>query len=192
MEESLPVRLWGVDPTYWSSVKLFVHHLLSLPSYPGLAESSRMGSRAVSNVEIMGVIVGMTQRHAHVVYLVDDGSGVIPCLCWFPAPGSSSSAAAAAAAAPSLYRHAPAVASGFSSSPFALLAHGTVVRVRGRATTYLGQRQITVESTCQRTTHAGTRHAHMKQWCAPSLTRVLGCVHVRCGNGSQCGNFALA
>lgn len=109
---------------------------------------------------------------------VDDGSGILHCNCWFnqsaayassstadPASAASSSTAAAAAAATaaaaasissalqpshsSFYRHSPAAAGGFVSSPFSTLRMGSTVRARGKIGPYRGRRVMTVEAMCQ-------------------------------------------
>lgn len=33
--EGLPVKLWGLDPLYWSHIKLFIIEIFELPRYPG-------------------------------------------------------------------------------------------------------------------------------------------------------------
>jgi len=61
-------RLWGVDPVFWSSVKLRVSDVFSLPCYPGLPDSFRLGSHPVTKVELVGVVVAVLQRGAFVSY----------------------------------------------------------------------------------------------------------------------------
>ena len=33
--EGLPVKFWGLDPLYWTHIKLFGTEILKLPPYPG-------------------------------------------------------------------------------------------------------------------------------------------------------------
>ena len=57
-----------MDPVFWSSVKLRVGDVLSLPAYPGLPDSFRLGSHPITKVELVGVVVAVLQRGAFVSY----------------------------------------------------------------------------------------------------------------------------
>ena len=94
-----PVERWGLDPRFWSFNRFFAGQLLAFPAtqLPGVyaarcpidattvAPSSASpaaapgGVRPVLKVEIVGVVVGVDPRRKVVTYLVDDGTGVLPC-----------------------------------------------------------------------------------------------------------------
>ncbi|KAJ3088453.1 CST complex subunit STN1 [Quaeritorhiza haematococci] len=75
----------------------------------------------IRKVEVFGLIVGVDERPAAVSYLVDDGSGIIPCLYWFPRS--------------QLYET--------NRNVHQL---GNLVRVTGRVSEFKGQRQITINN----------------------------------------------
>ena len=54
-----PVKLWGLDPLFWSNVKLFIGQALALPAYPDLPGTQRLYSHPVSKFEILGYVVGV-------------------------------------------------------------------------------------------------------------------------------------
>lgn len=157
----LPVRLWGLDPTYWSCLKLFARDVLELSVHPLLpdcllwqaagAAGAAASTRAVSKAEVMGVVVGVKHnRDKGVEYLIDDGTAVLSCLCWYVTTGASASSASTLGSgllsSSALYRDLPTVSTAFVSTPFHTLSLGAVARVRGRISCWREQRQINVES----------------------------------------------
>lgn len=92
--------------------------------------------------------------------LVDDGTGILHCNCWYNqnavfstnnngAAGGVQSSATMNALSPmnvALYRQTPSRSQGFVSTPFSTLAMGNVVRVRGKISVYAGARNLSVEA----------------------------------------------
>jgi len=161
----LPIRLWGLDPLYWCCAKLSIADVLSLSAWAeGLAGAAyKLGSaehpHPIARAEVLGTIVGVVVRAMHVIYDIDDGSGVLPCTAWFSPSAARDGLSYTGGSAAALYRMAPRTAGGFVSSPVNVLALGCVVRVRGRIGEFWrdATRQLTVESVCQLPT---TMHMH--------------------------------
>ena len=183
-DSSLPVRLWGLDPSYWSCLKLFARDVIELDVHPKLPDCLVMrcapaatravskgeqtgtaadnrgidGSismrpppvltRPVSKVEVMGVVVGVKHnRDKGVEYLIDDGTTVLSCMCWYATTAvAAASLGSGLLSSSALYRDLPTVSTAFVSTPFHTLAMGAVARVRGRPSCYREQRQVNVES----------------------------------------------
>lgn len=79
----LPVRYWGLNPLFWSHMKMFVKEVQSLEEYSdykGVYCYSK--NHPVVRVEILGYIVSVDVREKLTSYGVDDGSGTIACCCW--------------------------------------------------------------------------------------------------------------
>ncbi|KAI9506190.1 hypothetical protein GGI25_002101 [Coemansia spiralis] len=76
-----PAQEWGLDPLFWTNVKLFVgdlHHVLLNETGSVLFIGDQ---RVVRTVEIVGIVVSVDKHLAKMtVYNVDDGTGVIPCV----------------------------------------------------------------------------------------------------------------
>ncbi|MQM21064.1 hypothetical protein Taro_054095 [Colocasia esculenta] len=148
-----------MDAIQSSHAKLLARDLLALTARPSCSSSSdpltfsTRGGRPVSRAEAVGVVVTRDRRDKFLRFLLDDGTGCVPCILWLnyhhllrlPAEG------AAAAPAP-IPRHLV----GRSPSEIEMLGRvaeghaerallGALVRVRGRVTAYRGAVQLTVD-----------------------------------------------
>jgi len=65
----LPVNLWGLDPLYWSYVKLFVEQITTLHEFNDLPESHRLFSHPILRVEVLGRLVAITKRAQHTAFV---------------------------------------------------------------------------------------------------------------------------
>lgn len=88
---SLPVRFWGLNPLFWTHIKMFVTEVQNLKDY-----SDYKGVYCYSNnfpvvrVEVTGYIVSIDTREKLTTYGVDDGSGTISCCKWHSLDRSTS------------------------------------------------------------------------------------------------------
>ena len=73
---------WGLDPLYWSFVKVFIVQVHQLTLFEGTADTHMLYGRPISRVELVGVVVSVKQHARFVKYLIDDGTGVIACMVW--------------------------------------------------------------------------------------------------------------
>ncbi|KAJ2392244.1 hypothetical protein GGI23_005263 [Coemansia sp. RSA 2559] len=116
-----PAVDWGLDPLFWTSVKLFVGDLHNV-----LLDSSEsvffIGNRRVARaVEVVGIVVLVETRSPKVTaYNVDDGTGVIQCIV-FSTPEEQA-----------------------DLDTRALYPLGTTVRVEGRLKVYRDKRELAV------------------------------------------------
>eukprot|EP00117_Sycon_ciliatum_P032344 scpid64145/ scgid25100/ CST complex subunit STN1; Alpha-accessory factor of 44 kDa; Oligonucleotide/oligosaccharide-binding fold-containing protein 1; Suppressor of cdc thirteen homolog len=113
---------WGLDPTFWSFMKLANVQVLSLVEHSSHEECFLLGNRVVSKVQVLGDIVSVHERERNVQFCVDDGSAVLTCVLW-------------------KNRDAPdwdAATNG--------LALGSVVHALGKIKVFRGERQLTVSS----------------------------------------------
>ncbi|PKA47844.1 CST complex subunit STN1 [Apostasia shenzhenica] len=129
-----------MDPTRSTHVKLLAADFLSLAVSPSVPPTFTRRTRPVSRAEAVGVVVSRDSRQKFLRFLLDDGSGCVPCVIWLNhhllLPRLSTSAASAASAdldAASARAHAGKV------------RLGELLRVRGRVTVYRGELQITVK-----------------------------------------------
>lgn len=105
------VSEWGLSPGFWSYRKVFVKTILDLTPVeqsqilkdaaffqvkvvrvdvatsssavvPQLLQQQQQWTIPTSTVEIAGVVTSIHSRTEKVLYSVDDGTGVIPCLLW--------------------------------------------------------------------------------------------------------------
>eukprot|EP00124_Ichthyophonus_hoferi_P002603 Ihof_evm4s184 gene=Ihof_evmTU4s184 len=113
------VHLWGVDPLFWVHAKLFISDVLALSPHAYLPDTFFLLNHPISRVEVMGYIVSVDVRSRLTTYHVDDGSGVISCVVW---------------------------SKNNREEPQFPLELGTLVKARGRVTSYREARQITITS----------------------------------------------
>ena len=128
----LPVQLWGLDPLYFSCLKLLISHVLRLPAFPHLPGSARLLTHPVQKVEVLGVVVGREVREKYTSYAVDDSTGVMRCKLWHSGDADTRP--------PVLY------SGGVLCSRLEALHLGTTVRCMGRLQLYAGERELTVET----------------------------------------------
>ncbi|TPX68549.1 hypothetical protein SpCBS45565_g02993 [Spizellomyces sp. 'palustris'] len=117
----LPPSLFGLDHLFWIHSKLFVADILALLPHPEIADVYLYNNHPLRKVEVTGIIVGKEESASFVLYTVDDGTGLVPCISWFPRTER------------------------FLVDRKTLLL-GTLVRIAGRVSDYRGQRQITVNA----------------------------------------------
>lgn len=104
-------------------LSLAVHHASRPPSF------TRKG-KPVSRAEAVGVVVSRERKDKYLSFLVDDGSGCIPCILWLNHQSDR--------------ERDLGVAAEMAREEAAAVQLGKLVRVRGRITAYRGVVQITV------------------------------------------------
>ncbi|CAB4026655.1 CST complex subunit STN1 [Paramuricea clavata] len=82
MENALPVKSWGLDPLYWTHVKLFVRDVLQLKNYSGFKGVYAISNHPIAQVLVVGYIVKVDKREKLTTYGVDDGTGCLSCCMW--------------------------------------------------------------------------------------------------------------
>lgn len=78
---------WGLDPLFWTHVKLFASQIYALISAPRIEDSHflRIGdgpARPIVRVEVIGTVVRIQPIRIGCVYTLDDGTGFLRC-CYF-------------------------------------------------------------------------------------------------------------
>ncbi|KAF8389979.1 hypothetical protein HHK36_024499 [Tetracentron sinense] len=128
-----------MDPMYSSHVKLLALDLLSLTQKSSSSSEPacfyRKG-RPVSRAETLGVVVSRELKNQFLKFLVDDGTGCIPCILWLNHLNS-----------PYFSRRNPSdvrVMAEMAANHASQIKLGVLARVRGRITAYRGALQITV------------------------------------------------
>ncbi|XP_010252192.1 PREDICTED: CST complex subunit STN1 [Nelumbo nucifera] len=127
-----------MDPTYGTHVKLLAFDFLSLTQKSSSDPICfyRKG-RPVSRAETVGVVVSRERKgDKFLKFLVDDGTGCIPCILWLNHLNSPYFSRCN----PSDVRLMADMAAGFAEE----IKLGALARVRGRITSYRGALQITV------------------------------------------------
>uniref|UniRef100_A0A0E0NVH6 CST complex subunit STN1 n=1 Tax=Oryza rufipogon TaxID=4529 RepID=A0A0E0NVH6_ORYRU len=126
-----------MDSLHLVHVKLLAADLLSLASRHTSPPSFARCGRTVTRAEIVGVVVSRDRREKFLRFLVDDGTGCVPCVLWLNhhylnAASSSSRASDSDPTAEMALRMSEVV------------SLGTLLRVRGRIVLYRGAIQIAV------------------------------------------------
>ncbi|KAF0911957.1 hypothetical protein E2562_012769 [Oryza meyeriana var. granulata] len=125
-----------MDSLHLVHVKLLAADLLSLTLRHASPPSFARCGRTVARAEIVGVVVSRDRRDKFLRFLVDDGTGCVPCVLWLNHH----------------YLNANTSSGASDSDPTAemalkmseLVSLGTVLRVRGRIVVYRGAIQIAV------------------------------------------------
>ncbi|ORZ22117.1 hypothetical protein BCR42DRAFT_162666 [Absidia repens] len=73
---------WGLDPLFWTNVKLFIKDILNLTEVPDYKDIFTFFDHHIRYTQLCGVIVAVEQTSSMMIYTVDDGSGVLPCVRW--------------------------------------------------------------------------------------------------------------
>uniref|UniRef100_A0A8C4Q366 CST complex subunit STN1 n=1 Tax=Eptatretus burgeri TaxID=7764 RepID=A0A8C4Q366_EPTBU len=75
---------WGLDPIHRCHVRFFIADVLRLVPSITVSGVYFYNNRPVTCVELLGTIVKVKEREKSFCVSVDDGTGVIPCICWKP------------------------------------------------------------------------------------------------------------
>lgn len=112
-------------------VKLLAAELLSLTIYPSIPPSfsRRLSSSSISRAEILGIVVSLDSTPKFLRFLLDDGTGCVPCILWLNPLHSAT-----------FQDLTVEIVQGQAR----LVRIGEQLRVRGRITVYRGELQITV------------------------------------------------
>ncbi|KAJ3670813.1 hypothetical protein LUZ60_008239 [Juncus effusus] len=112
-----------------SHAKLLASDLLSLTMHPTSPPSFSFprSNYPISHVEALGIIVATKSNPAHLLFLIDDGTGCVPCVLWL----NPRSPPDPADPAPEVVRQQAE-----------LVKMGELVRVRGKVGVFRGEVQI--------------------------------------------------
>ncbi|KAM8842691.1 CST complex subunit STN1 [Synchiropus picturatus] len=142
-----PSLLWGLDPLFSAFARLYIRDVLEMSESAQVPGIYFFNSRPIYKVHVLGMVVSRREREDFFCYGVDDGSGVIACLCWKsdlmkqqlePSRGGRQSDAAAGAFDPAAELRKLKQAQEQQSR----LEIGELLRVRGAVKTSRGQREI--------------------------------------------------
>ncbi|KAG5278611.1 hypothetical protein AALO_G00100860 [Alosa alosa] len=152
-EDEPPSLLWGLDPVFAAFARLYIKDILRMRESRQVPGVYFFKSHPIFQVDILGTVVFKREREDFYSYGVDDGTGVINCLCWksekWKEPdeamraggraGSSSSVAGPSGGfnVEEQLRRLQQTQRGLSS-----LDIGDLLRVRGSVKTSRGQREI--------------------------------------------------
>ncbi|XP_029004606.1 CST complex subunit STN1 isoform X2 [Betta splendens] len=74
--------LWGLDPIFSAFARLYVRDILQMTESTQVPGIYFYNSHPINKVDILGTVVYKRERDDFFCYGVDDGTGVINCLCW--------------------------------------------------------------------------------------------------------------
>ncbi|KAM9857554.1 CST complex subunit STN1 [Aulostomus maculatus] len=80
--EELSSILWGLDPIFSAFAKLYVRDILQMTESRQVPGIYFYNSHPIYKVDVLGIVVYKRERDDFFCYGVDDGTGVINCLCW--------------------------------------------------------------------------------------------------------------
>ncbi|XP_054634655.1 CST complex subunit STN1 isoform X4 [Dunckerocampus dactyliophorus] len=80
--EELPSMLWGLDPIFSAFARLHIRDILLMPESCQVPDIYFYKSHPIYKVDVLGTVVYKQEREDFYSYGVDDGTGVISCLCW--------------------------------------------------------------------------------------------------------------
>ncbi|GAB5355311.1 hypothetical protein AAMO2058_000194300 [Amorphochlora amoebiformis] len=114
---AIPVQLWGLDPMFWSYVKLTVKDIKSLGDTTPRG-AYWLKTHPIQKTEAVGSIVDVVIKPKYSTYTIDDGSGCMNCTVFY---------------------------SSQENSKLKDLSLGDVVRVVGGISTFRDRREIRIE-----------------------------------------------
>ncbi|XP_027872121.1 CST complex subunit STN1 [Xiphophorus couchianus] len=77
-----PAMLWGMDPIFSAFARLFVRDILQMTESIQVPGIYFYNLHPIYKVDVLGTVVYKRERDDFFCYGVDDGTGVINCLCW--------------------------------------------------------------------------------------------------------------
>ncbi|XP_029310081.1 CST complex subunit STN1 [Cottoperca gobio] len=80
--EEPPSMLWGLDPIFSAFTRLYVRDILQMVESTQVPGIYFYNSHPIYKVDVLGTVVYQREREDFFCYGVDDGTGVINCLCW--------------------------------------------------------------------------------------------------------------
>ncbi|XP_026214605.1 CST complex subunit STN1 [Anabas testudineus] len=80
--EEPPSILWGLDPIFSAFARLYVRDILQMTESTQVPGIYFYKSHPIYKVDVLGTVVYKREREDFFCYGVDDGTGVINCLCW--------------------------------------------------------------------------------------------------------------
>ncbi|XP_063069790.1 CST complex subunit STN1 [Engraulis encrasicolus] len=81
-EDEPPSMLWGLDPVFSAFARLYIKDILIMRESRQIPGIYFFKTHPIFQVDILGVVVFRREREDFYSYGVDDGTGVINCLCW--------------------------------------------------------------------------------------------------------------
>ncbi|XP_037328269.2 CST complex subunit STN1 isoform X3 [Pungitius pungitius] len=80
--EEPPSMLWGLDPVFSAFARLYVRDILVMTESTQVPGIYFYKLHPIYKVDVLGTVVYKRERDDFFCYGVDDGTGVINCLCW--------------------------------------------------------------------------------------------------------------
>lgn len=80
--EEPPSMLWGLDPVFAAFARLYIKDILQMRESCQVPGIYFYNSHPIFKVDVLGTVVYKREREDFFCYGVDDGTGVINCLCW--------------------------------------------------------------------------------------------------------------
>ncbi|XP_029912409.1 CST complex subunit STN1 isoform X2 [Myripristis murdjan] len=74
--------LWGLDPVFSAFARLYIKDILHMTESIQVPGIYFYNSHPIYKVDVLGTVVYRREREDFFCYGVDDGTGVINCLCW--------------------------------------------------------------------------------------------------------------
>ncbi|XP_060716449.1 CST complex subunit STN1 isoform X2 [Tachysurus vachellii] len=81
-EDEPPSLLWGLDPVFSAYARIYVKDILQMRESRQVPGVYFYKSHPLFQVDVLGTVVYRRERDDFYCYGVDDGTGVISCLCW--------------------------------------------------------------------------------------------------------------
>ncbi|KAL1005907.1 hypothetical protein UPYG_G00065420 [Umbra pygmaea] len=80
--EEPPSMLWGLDPMFNAFVRLYIKDILQMRESCQVPGIYFYNSHPIFKVDVLATVVYKREKEDFFCYGVDDGTGVINCLCW--------------------------------------------------------------------------------------------------------------
>ncbi|KAJ3692527.1 hypothetical protein LUZ60_012877 [Juncus effusus] len=132
-----------------SHAKLLAADLLDLTVHTTTPPSFSRGNYPITHVEVLGIVVAHKPKPNHLLFLLDDGTGIIPCIMWLSprhiiGSASSDPTAEIERQEEEMRRRLTDPTEEINREMAESVKHSELVRVRGKVSVYKGEIQITV------------------------------------------------
>ncbi|KAF7253923.1 CST complex subunit STN1 [Varanus komodoensis] len=82
LDGEVPSLLWGLDPIFSAFARLYIKDILEMKESKQVPGIFFYNQHPIRQVDILGTVVLTKEQESFYIYGVDDGTGVISCMCW--------------------------------------------------------------------------------------------------------------
>jgi len=81
-ESMMPVETWGLDPLFYTSVRLLIRDVLTLPEFPAVEGSFCLHGHPIRYAFVAGFVTKCERKNKRLCLHIDDSTGILSATLW--------------------------------------------------------------------------------------------------------------